>query len=164
VVQRQPWPLVLCGPPLRPRLVATFAIRFPPRKFMIAAAALTTSQVLRNISSACTQMRLRPNRPTHRHPRHPRHPANPHRAWLATGAANREGASQIAGLIQVQPFGWFHPFDARYRSTPPTPSSAVNVLRRCHPQAGRRCTTHAEVLVRRFSMVTPIRPDRLGNV
>jgi hypothetical protein len=27
------------------------------------------------------------------------------------GAANREGASQIAGLIQVQPFGCFHPSD-----------------------------------------------------
>jgi hypothetical protein len=98
-VQRQPWPLVLCGPHHRPRLVATFAIRFPPpRKFMIAAAALTTSQVLRNISSACMEMRLRPDRPAHRHPRHPRHPPNPYRAWLATGAANREGASQIAGL------------------------------------------------------------------
>ena len=47
------------------------------------------------------EMRLRPDRPAHRHPchpRHPRHPPNPYRAWLATGAANREGASQIAGL------------------------------------------------------------------
>ena len=79
---------------------------------MIAAAALTTSQVLRNISSACMEMGLRPDRQAHRHPRHPRHPPNPYRAWLATGAANREGASQIAGLIQVQPFGWFHPSDA----------------------------------------------------
>jgi hypothetical protein len=67
---------------------------------MIAAAALTTSQVPRNISSACMEMRLRPDRPAHRHPRHPRHPRqprhppNPYRAWLATGAANREGASQ----------------------------------------------------------------------
>ena len=61
---------------------------------MIAAAALTTSQVLRNISSACMEMRLRPHRPAHRHPRHPRHPPNPYRAWLATGAANRESASQ----------------------------------------------------------------------
>ena len=77
-------------------------------------------------------MRLRPNRPTHRHPRHP---ANPYRAWLATGAANREGASQIAGLIQVQPFGWFHPFDARYRSTP-TPSSAVNVVKAMSSSGG----------------------------
>jgi hypothetical protein len=64
---------------------------------MIAAAALTTSQVLRNISSACMEMRLRPDRPAHRHPRHPRHPPNPYRAWLATGAANREGAS--LGLV-----------------------------------------------------------------
>jgi hypothetical protein len=98
VVQRQPWPLALCGPHHRPRLAATFAIRFPPRKFMIAAAALTTSQVLRNISSACIQMRLRPDRPAHRHPPHPRHPTNPYRVWLATAAANRDGASQIAGL------------------------------------------------------------------
>ncbi len=82
---------------------------------MIAAAAPTTSQVLRNFSSAYMEVRLRPDRPAHchpRHPSHPRHPPNPYRAWLATGAANREGASQIAGLIQVQPFGWFHPSDA----------------------------------------------------
>ena len=68
---------------------------------MIAAAALTTSEVLRNISSACMEMRLRPDRPAHRHPRHPshpRHPPNPYRAWLATGAANREGAS-VLGLV-----------------------------------------------------------------
>jgi hypothetical protein len=45
------------------------------------------------------EMRLRPDRQAHRHPRHPSHPTNPYRAWLATGAANREGASQIAGLI-----------------------------------------------------------------
>jgi hypothetical protein len=57
---------------------------------MIAAAALTTCQVLRIISSACIQMRLRPDRPIHRHPRHP---PNPYRAWLATGAANREARS-----------------------------------------------------------------------
>jgi len=43
---------------------------------MIAAAALTTSQVLRNISSACME-RLRPDRPAHRHPRHPSHPRHP---------------------------------------------------------------------------------------
>jgi hypothetical protein len=81
VVQRQPWPLVLCGPHHRPRRVATFATRFPPRKFMIAAAALTTSQVLTNISSACIQMRLRPDRPNHRRqcrPRQTRHPTNPY--------------------------------------------------------------------------------------
>jgi hypothetical protein len=71
---------------------------------MIAAAALTTSQVLRSISSACMEMRLRPGRPAHRHPRHPRpprhprHPPNPYRAWLAAGAANREGAS-VLGLV-----------------------------------------------------------------
>jgi hypothetical protein len=62
---------------------------------MIATAALTTSQVLRNISSACMELRLRPDRPAHRHPRHP---PDLYRAWLATGAANRERASQIAGL------------------------------------------------------------------
>jgi hypothetical protein len=84
VVQRQPWPLVLCGPHRRPRLVATFAIRFPPRKFMIAAAALTTSQELRNIRTACIQMRLRPDRLNHRQPCHPRQPANPYRAWVST--------------------------------------------------------------------------------
>jgi hypothetical protein len=42
------------------------------------------------------EMRLRPDRPAHRHPRHPshpRHPPNPYRAWLATGAANREAGS-----------------------------------------------------------------------
>ena len=44
------------------------------------------------------ELRLRPVRPAHRHPRHPRRPANRYRAWLATGAANRAGASQIAGL------------------------------------------------------------------
>jgi hypothetical protein len=96
VVQRQPWPPALCGPHRRPRLVATFAIRCPPRKFMIAAAALTTSQVLTNISSACIQMRPSPDRPAHRQPRPPRRPtrprlpANPYRASLTTGAANRE--------------------------------------------------------------------------
>lgn len=70
---------------------------------MIAAAALTTSQVLRNISSACMEMRLRPDRPAHRHPRHPRHPPNPYRAWPATGAANREGASQVSQLGDAPP-------------------------------------------------------------
>jgi hypothetical protein len=65
---------------------------------MIAAAALTTSQVLRSISSACMEMRLRPGRPAHRHPRPPRHPPNPYRAWLAAGAANREGAT-VLGLV-----------------------------------------------------------------
>ena len=44
------------------------------------------------------ELRLRPVRPAHRHPRHPRRPANRYRAWLSTCAANREGASQIAGL------------------------------------------------------------------
>ena len=68
---------------------------------MIAAAALTTSQVLRNTSSACMELRLRPDRPAHRHPRHPRHPPNPYRAWLATGAANREGAS-VLGLVAAE--------------------------------------------------------------
>ena len=52
------------------------------------------------------ELQLRPDRPAYRHPRHA---PNPYRVWLATGAANRECASQIAGLIQVQPFGWFHP-------------------------------------------------------
>jgi hypothetical protein len=91
VVQRQPWPLVLCGQHRRPRRVATFAIRFPPRKFMIAAAALTTSQVLTNISSVCTRMPLRPNRPPPRQarlPRHPlqtRHPTNLYRASYLLG-------------------------------------------------------------------------------
>ena len=68
---------------------------------MIAAAALTTSQVLRSISSACMEMRLRPDRPAHRHPRPPRPPRpppSPYRAWLAAGAANREGAS-VLGLV-----------------------------------------------------------------
>jgi hypothetical protein len=97
VVQRQPWPLVLCGPLRRPPLVATFAIRFPPRKFMIAAVALTTSQVLRNIRTACIQMRLRPGRPNHRHPRHP---PNPYRASLAAGA-NREGACYLFGMSGI---------------------------------------------------------------
>jgi hypothetical protein len=55
------------------------------------------------------ELRLRLDRPTHRHPRHP---PNPYCDSLAIGAANRERASQIAGLIQVQPFGWFHPSDA----------------------------------------------------
>ena len=40
------------------------------------------------------ELRLRPVRPAHRHPRHPRRPANRYRGWLATCAANREGASQ----------------------------------------------------------------------
>ena len=53
------------------------------------------------------EMRLRPDRPAHRHPRHPRHPPNPYRAWLATGAANREGASQSrASSRSSQPFAW----------------------------------------------------------
>jgi hypothetical protein len=68
---------------------------------MIAAAALTTSQVLRNISSACMEMRLRPDLAAHRHPRHPshlRHLPDPYRAWFATGSANRGGAS-VLGLV-----------------------------------------------------------------
>jgi hypothetical protein len=75
-VQRQPWPLVLCGPHRRPRLLATFAMGLAtPRKFMIATAASTTSQVVPNISSACMELRLRPDRPAHRHPRHPPNPS-----------------------------------------------------------------------------------------
>jgi hypothetical protein len=87
VAQRQPWPLALCGPHHRPRPVATSAIRFLPRKFTIAAAALTTSQVRLNISSACIQMRLRPDRPTHRNPRRPRRPADRYRCRTVTEPA-----------------------------------------------------------------------------
>jgi hypothetical protein len=117
VVQRQPWPLVLCGPHHRPRLVATFAIRLAnPNKFAIATAALTTSQVLRNISSACIQMRLRPDRLAHhhlrhpRHPRHPSHPPDPHRARHRCGEPR--GRPNSRALSRSSHSGWFHPSDA----------------------------------------------------
>ena len=36
----------------------------------------------------------------------PRHPPNPYRAWLAAGAANREGAS-ILGLVAADELSVF---------------------------------------------------------
>jgi hypothetical protein len=101
VVQRQPWPPASCGPHRRPRLVATFAIRFPPRKFMIAAAGLTTSQVLRNIKTACIQMRLRPDRPNRRQPCHPRLPADPCRAWLTTMRRTPRARAYLLGMSGI---------------------------------------------------------------
>jgi len=79
---------------------------------MIAAAVLTTSQVLRNISSACMEMRLRPDRPAHRNPRHPyqprhpSHPLDPYRAWLPrrTATARTRGAMTALTLRNLDEY------------------------------------------------------------